>query len=591
MGIVGLMKLITEEAPSALKEKEMENLNDRKVAIDASMAIYQFLVAVRTGPSGGGGASMQLTNEAGDVTSHIQGMFNRTIKMMESGVKPVYVFDGKPPQMKGGELAKRIAKRAKAETDLTAATEAGDVDEIDKFSRRLVKATRQHSEECKQLLTYMGVPYVNAPCEAEAQCAELAEKGKVYATATEDMDALTFRTPKLLRKFTSSQGKDKQPIIEVDFSLMLEGFGLTYEEFVDLCILCGCDYCGAIKGIGPKTALKLIRQHKTIEQIIAVFKKDKKYEIPPDWQTIKVSKKAIIQAEKESEDARLAAVARADALSASDRSASASAGSSSSATSGEVPLDTNGDEMTPADLNEIKVSVADDVVAGVEAGVETAITVLLEEQIELKETEEQGKEVAESKVEGEETWRSVAGSVLSPIKPAVTEASPAKITTEGPLPSKSPLKSPLKTNTEKADGEVMTVVTIGDEDPDEEYELIEPLYIQARLLFHRADVTPADQIDLKWEEPNEVELRKFLCEKMGFAPERVTTGIIKLQTAHRKKSQKRMDSFFTSSGVSASSTSIKRKADDAANKGAAKKGGKAVGGAKKGKPGPRSKGK
>lgn len=66
--------------------------------------------------------------------------------MMESGVKPVYVFDGKPPQMKGGELAKRIAKRAKAETDLSAATEAGDVDEIDKFSRRLVKATRQHSE-------------------------------------------------------------------------------------------------------------------------------------------------------------------------------------------------------------------------------------------------------------------------------------------------------------------------------------------------------------------------------------------------------------------------------------------------------------
>ena len=144
MGIHGLMKLITEEAPLALKEKEMDNLNDRKVAIDASMAIYQFLVAVRT--SGPGGASAQLTNEAGDVTSHIQGMFNRTIKMMESGVKVVYVFDGKPPQMKGGELAKRIAKRAKAETDLSAANEAGDVDDIDKFSRRLVKATRQHSE-------------------------------------------------------------------------------------------------------------------------------------------------------------------------------------------------------------------------------------------------------------------------------------------------------------------------------------------------------------------------------------------------------------------------------------------------------------
>ena len=179
MGIKQLMKLITEEAPGALKEKEMENLNDRKVAIDASMAIYQFLVAVRSSGPGGGQASMQLTNENGDVTSHIQGMFNRTIKMMETGVKPLYVFDGKPPQLKGGELAKRLAKRAKAEADLAVATEAGETDDIDKYSRRLVKATRQHSDECKELLALMGVPFMTAPCEAEAQCAELAKKGKV----------------------------------------------------------------------------------------------------------------------------------------------------------------------------------------------------------------------------------------------------------------------------------------------------------------------------------------------------------------------------------------------------------------------------
>jgi len=259
MGIKQLMKLITEEAPQALKEREMDNLNDRKVAIDASMAIYQFLVAVRAADKnpGAGGFTAQLTNENGDVTSHIQGMFNRTIKMMETGVKPCYVFDGKPPQLKGGELAKRIAKRAKAEADLAAATEAGEGEEMDKYSRRLVKATRQHSEECKELLGYMGVPFITAPCEAEAQCAELAEKGKVYATATEDMDALTFRTPKLLRNFTSSQGKDKRPIIEVDYALMLEGLGLTYDQFVDLCILCGCDYCSTIKGVGAKVGTLL----------------------------------------------------------------------------------------------------------------------------------------------------------------------------------------------------------------------------------------------------------------------------------------------------------------------------------------------
>jgi flap endonuclease-1 len=72
-----------------------------------------------------------------------------------------------------------LAKRAKAEADLAVATEAGEMDDMDKYSRRLVKATRQHSEECKELLALMGVPFMTAPCEAEAQCAELARKGKV----------------------------------------------------------------------------------------------------------------------------------------------------------------------------------------------------------------------------------------------------------------------------------------------------------------------------------------------------------------------------------------------------------------------------
>ena len=102
MGIKNLSKLIGDCAPAAVRELNLKELMGRTIAIDASMAIYQFLVAVRSASQGGN--SVQLTNAAGEVTSHLQGMFNRTIRMLESGIKPVYVFDGKPPQMKSGEV-------------------------------------------------------------------------------------------------------------------------------------------------------------------------------------------------------------------------------------------------------------------------------------------------------------------------------------------------------------------------------------------------------------------------------------------------------------------------------------------------------
>ena len=144
------------------------------------------------------------------------GMFYRTIRLVEQGIKPVYVFDGKPPNLKGGELAKRAERRDEAQKQLQAAEEAGNVEDIDKFNRRLVKVTPDHTNEAKQLLKLMGIPYIDAPCEAEAQCAALVKAGKVFATATEDMDALTFGCDVLLRRLTSSEAK-KLPVQEIHF--------------------------------------------------------------------------------------------------------------------------------------------------------------------------------------------------------------------------------------------------------------------------------------------------------------------------------------------------------------------------------------
>jgi len=275
MGILGLSKLVADVAAHAIKENEIKNYFGRKVAIDASMSLYQFLIAVRQE----GGA--QLTNADGETTSHLMGFFYRTIRMVDNGIKPVYVFDGKPPTMKAGELEKRKEKRDEAQLALDKAKEEGNVEEIDKQSRRLVKVGKEHVEECKTLLKHMGIPFVEAPCEAEAQCAELVKGGKVYAAGTEDMDSLTFGTNILLRHLTFSEAR-KMPIKEFYLDKVLEGFEMDQDQFIDLCILLGCDYVDKIKGIGPKKAIELVKKHKSIEKVLENLDKSK-YPPPENW--------------------------------------------------------------------------------------------------------------------------------------------------------------------------------------------------------------------------------------------------------------------------------------------------------------------
>lgn len=278
MGIKGLAKLLSDEAPDCVREVPLSSLQGRKIAIDASMAIYQFLIAVRS--NAGGNASVMLTNEKGETTSHVQGLFNRTVRFLSEGIRPVFVFDGKPPSFKNHELTKRRAKAKEASAKLKQAQEEGNIEEEEKQSKRLVRAGQKENQDCMTLLGLMGVPVIKAPCEAEAQAAAMAKAGSVYAVATEDMDALTFATPLLYRKMTFASGKTD--IQKLHYQQALDGLGLSSDEFIDLCILLGCDYCDSIRGIGPKTALKLIQKHRSIENILPTLD-SKKYGVPENW--------------------------------------------------------------------------------------------------------------------------------------------------------------------------------------------------------------------------------------------------------------------------------------------------------------------
>ncbi|KAK6459027.1 PIN domain-like protein [Scheffersomyces xylosifermentans] len=278
MGVKGLNQLIKEHSPSAFKEFQLKNLFGRKVAIDASMCLYQFLIAVRQSDG------QQLTNENGETTSHLSGMFYRTIRMVENNIKPVYVFDGKPPVLKGGELEKRLLRREEAQKQIDSIKDTGTVDEVMKFEKRLVRVSREQNDEAKKLLELMGIPYVNAPCEAEAQCAELARGGKVFAAASEDMDTLCYEPPFLLRHLTFAEAR-KMPIDQITYSEAIAGLEMTKDQFIDLCILLGCDYCETIKGVGPVTAYKLIKEHGSLDNIIKHIEDNPggKLKVPENW--------------------------------------------------------------------------------------------------------------------------------------------------------------------------------------------------------------------------------------------------------------------------------------------------------------------
>lgn len=220
MGIHKLMSLIQEKAPRAVKQINLDLLTGKVVACDASMAIYQFLIATQGFSKMGVPGVSELRDTEGNLTGHLVGLFHRTVQFMENGVKPIWVFDGKPPDLKSGELEKRKEQKIAAEEEKEAAIAAGDMDRAKQMAGRSIRITDSMMADAKKLVELMGVPMIEAPGEAEAQCAEMCKMGLAFGTATEDMDALTFGSSYLLRGFNSK----KEPITQVDLAQVLEGF-------------------------------------------------------------------------------------------------------------------------------------------------------------------------------------------------------------------------------------------------------------------------------------------------------------------------------------------------------------------------------
>ncbi|KAL0966839.1 hypothetical protein UPYG_G00300770 [Umbra pygmaea] len=245
MGITKLADLIRSDAPDAISYKEISDYTGKVIALDTSIVLNQFRTALSTHQH----------------VSPLTGLFFRTLTFLEHDIKPVFVFDGKPPKEKRAVLEKRAQMMG-----WSAPSCSGNAS--------------PETRDSLHLLNLLGVPVIKAPGDGEALCAHLVKQGKVDAVASEDMDTLTFGADVLIRQLNAK--KDSE-VVEYSLPKLLSILKVTHKEFVDLCILLGCDYCDKIAGFGPKRALTLIQRHRTIENIVLNINR-KTHPVPLSWQ-------------------------------------------------------------------------------------------------------------------------------------------------------------------------------------------------------------------------------------------------------------------------------------------------------------------
>jgi len=242
------------------KETSLETISGKIAAVDAYNTLYQFLSIIRQ-PDG-----TPLKDSLGRTTSHLSGLIYRTTNLMGDGIKQVFVFDGKPSELKAKVIESRSERRKEARRKWEEAKILFP-EEAFKYAQASARINMTMVEEAKILLTYLGIPCVQAPGEGEAQAAYMVRRGDAEFVSSQDYDSLLFGAPVVIRNLSAARRKTTPEVIEL--KELEEKHGITREELVDIAILVGTDFNPGIKGIGVKSALKLIKKHHSIEKLIA----------------------------------------------------------------------------------------------------------------------------------------------------------------------------------------------------------------------------------------------------------------------------------------------------------------------------------
>ena len=296
MGIKDLNAFLKERAPGAIRETLLNTYSGKRVAIDTSIFFYKFLYKN---------------------PRFLEGFFQMISRLRSNGITPIYIFDGTPPKEKLETLYQRKEKKTEyknriqeIENELNNIDNVEKVDNKDaddkedsqevseekkkqltqdllKLKKKLIHVTKEHIDMLKYLLDMMNIKWLHPNCEADVVCGKLLQNGVVDLVLSDDMDLLVSGSDVLLRDFHISTNK----ITEYRVDRILQDLSLTYDQWVDFCILCGSDYTSRIHGVGPKNAYKFIKKYINIEALVKdLCGDDKKYKIPDKFNFVNARK-------------------------------------------------------------------------------------------------------------------------------------------------------------------------------------------------------------------------------------------------------------------------------------------------------------
>jgi flap endonuclease-1 len=246
------------------REITFAELKGKRLAVDAFNILYQFLSTIR------GYDGTLLMDSKGNVTSHLSGLFSRSTKLMQKGIRLAFVFDGEAPDLKKKERERRRALKEEAQREYEVAQREGNIEDMKKYAQRTARLDKEMIEEAKKLIAALGMPVIQAPSEGEAQAAYMVKKGDLDAEISQDFDCLLFGVPRFIQNLTISQRRKKTSKLsyetikprEITLKDTLEELGITHDQLIVVGILVGTDFnVGGVKGIGPKKALSLVKEY------------------------------------------------------------------------------------------------------------------------------------------------------------------------------------------------------------------------------------------------------------------------------------------------------------------------------------------